>query len=276
MPEKPPKPVKKFPKIPAFYFDPNYLSRVAAEARDSFRKAKPFPHVVIDNFLPLDIANAITKEFPSIGAIPWEISGPGICYAMGGPNLGLNKVQKSDENCFPPFIRHMMMVFNSATFLGFLEDVSGVKNLFPDPSFTSCGLHSTGRGGKLMIHADQSRHPSEKLDQMLNMIYFTNKNWKNEYYGHLDLFNFKTKKTEVKIAPIFNRMVIFNTGTKTFHGHPEPLNCPLDLRRNSMAAYYYVFNRPRDEHYTKKNDAVEWLVTRLDEQADLKHRGLVK
>jgi Rps23 Pro-64 3,4-dihydroxylase Tpa1-like proline 4-hydroxylase len=111
---------------------------------------------------------------------------------------------------------------------------------------------------------------------MLNMIYFINKKWKDEYHGHLDLFSRKNKKTEVKIAPLFNRLALFNTGTTTFHGHPIPLECPVDRRRNSLACYYYVLDRPRDEHYTKRNTEVEWLVTRSDEQADLKDRGLIK
>jgi hypothetical protein len=71
-------------------------------------------------------------------------------------------------------------------------------------------------------------------------------------------------------------MVIFNTGTKTFHGHSKPLECPASIRRNSLAVYYYIMDRPRDEYYTRRNDEVEWLAIRKDEVEDLQKRGLIK
>ena len=45
-----------------------------------------------------------------------------------------------------------------------------------------------------------------------------------------------------KILPILNRCVIFNTTSKSIHGHPEPLNVPSHIRRQSIAVYYYTKN----------------------------------
>jgi hypothetical protein len=48
------------------------------------------------------------------------------------------------------------------------------------------------------------------------------------------------QQCEAKIAPLLGRAVIFNTNLESFHGHPDPLNCPPERDRRSIAAYYYT------------------------------------
>ena len=38
------------------------LNRLAAELRDGFRSAGPYPHVVIDDFLPVEAAEELAQE----------------------------------------------------------------------------------------------------------------------------------------------------------------------------------------------------------------------
>ena len=67
-----------------------------------------------------------------------------------------------------------------------------------------------------------------------------NKDWKPEYGGQLELWTRDMKQRFNKIVPIFNRCVIFNTDKDTFHGHPDPLTCPEDMLRRSIALYYFT------------------------------------
>ena len=46
---------------------------------------------------------------------------------------------------------------------------------------------------------------------------------------------------------MFNRAVIFNITDDAYHGHPEPLNCPEDQARYSLALYYFTEDRPDEE-----------------------------
>ena len=39
-----------------FFFNSNYLKSLSDKFSDEFKNAKPFKHVVIDNFLPSDLA----------------------------------------------------------------------------------------------------------------------------------------------------------------------------------------------------------------------------
>jgi hypothetical protein len=52
---------------------------------------------------------------------------------------------------------------------------------------------------------------------------------------------------EKKILPLFNRMAIFSTTSTSYHGHPDPLTCPPDRTRKSLALYYYTNGRPENE-----------------------------
>lgn len=47
-----------------------------------------------------------------------------------------------------------------------------------------------------------------------------------------------------KILPIFNKMVIFSTNDFSNHGHPEPVACPPEISRKSIALYYFSNGRP--------------------------------
>ena len=76
-----------------------------------------------------------------------------------------------------------------------------------------------------------------------------NKGWKDDYNGHLELWNITEEKKEQigKFSPNFNRCVIFETNEISYHGHPIPLNTPDGLSRKSVATYYYTKNRASNE-----------------------------
>jgi hypothetical protein len=78
------------------------------------------------------------------------------------------------------------------------------------------------------------------------MVYL-NKDWKEEYGGHFELWNRDMSCAEQKILPLFNRCAIFSTTSYSYHGHPNPLTCPPDRTRKSIATYYYSNGRPEEE-----------------------------
>ena len=42
-------------------------------------------------------------------------------------------------------------------------------------------------------------------------------------------------------------MVIFSTNDYSNHGHPDPIKCPSDISRRSIALYYFSKGRPNNE-----------------------------
>ena len=251
--------------IPAFYFDPDDLARVAEQNREAFKTASPFQHVVFDDFLPQEVVDLLIGEFPGPDDVEWEVHGPGRTAKAGDRHI--DKLATSDETKFGPFTRHFMGQLNSGTFLAFLEDLTGTEGIIADVSYNNCGMHSTGRGGKLMIHTDVNRHPlGVKMHQYLNLLLYLNPDWEEEYGGHLELWS-QEKKPVHRILPVANRIVIFDTGTGSFHGHPHPLKCPPERRRNSLALYYYLRDRPSSEEYAGMQRSVHWVSATDDDRA---------
>lgn len=214
-----------------FYFDPQYLSRLACEKAADFAKAEPFPHTVIDNFIPQDwILHKVLEEFPPPQKSNWHPDSP----------AQVAKASHITDHLFGPYTRHLMNEFNSSTFLKFLQQLTGIQGLIPDPHYLGAGLHQIDRGGFLKIHTDFSWYPELKIRRRINVLLYLNENWREEWGGAIELWDKKMKGCVKKAFPLFNRCVIFNTTQTSFHGHPDPLACPSDVSRRSIALYYYT------------------------------------
>ena len=128
--------------------------------------------------------------------------------------------------------------------------ITGIEeSLIADPALSGGGLHQSMNGAFLNVHVDFNIHPKTKLHRRLNILIYMNKDWKDEYEGHLELWeiNDEHKNLLEKISPKFNRLVLFETNEISFHGHPKPLTIPLDVSRKSLATYYYTKTRPVSE-----------------------------
>ncbi len=213
------------------------MQELAPGARVTYTNAKPFPHVVFDNFFDPALLDLVLEEFPKPGEIRWQRF----------DNDKEIKLASAAEAGFGPATRLLLYHLNSITFLQFLTAVTGIENLIPDPSFEGGGLHQIVRGGKLGIHADFNKHRDYGLDRRLNLLLYLNKDWREEYGGHLELWDREMKRAEAKVLPVFNRVMVFGTTDFTYHGHPDPLQCPVGMTRKSLALYYFSNGRPAEE-----------------------------
>lgn len=194
----------------------------------------PFPHIVIDNFLPTPLIEEIYSLFPI------KKNADDIIFENG--YSGLHKRQVLPESCDEK-IRGIFHFFNSAPVLQFIEGLTTIEALIGDPYFHGGGFHEIFRGGKLGIHADFRINDKLHLNRRVNMLIYLNKNWDYEFGGELELWDRGMKSKIESIAPIFNRCVIFNTDADSYHGHPDPLNTPNHLTRKSIALYYYTASK---------------------------------
>lgn len=213
-----------------------HLEQLADQYAEQYRANKPFPHIVIDNFLPEQVLDAVLREFPDPERLRW------IRHSSQDENkLAFNTVEK-----LPAVTRDTLYFLNTAVTLQFLVRLTGIKGLLPDPYYLGGGLHQIVPGGFLEVHADFNKHETG-LDRRLNLLIYLNKDWEEEYGGHLELWDRPMKHCVQKILPVFNRCVIFSTTDFAYHGHPTPLTCPPGQTRKSMALYYYTLGRPDEE-----------------------------
>jgi hypothetical protein len=131
------------------------MRETASAARATYANAKPYPHIVFDNFFDPALLDMILSEFPQPGQIRWQ----------SFDNEKEIKLASAREASFGPATRLLFYHLNSMTFLEFLSSVTGIPNLIPDPSFDGGGLHQIVRGGKLGVHADFNRHRDYGLDR---------------------------------------------------------------------------------------------------------------
>lgn len=209
----------------------------AKQSSTLYKETLPFPHIVIDDFLEEDVVNTLFESFPSQSDIAW----------WKYDNVFEKKLAQNNALILPPVYREIFKEFNSGEFIKFLEQLTSISGLLPDPHLGGGGLHQILPGGKLDVHADFNFHNDLWLHRRLNMLVYLNKEWKDEWNGHLELWDKGMLGCEKKIAPIFNRCVIFSTTDTAFHGHPEILLCPDGMSRKSIAMYYYTGKRPAIE-----------------------------
>jgi Rps23 Pro-64 3,4-dihydroxylase Tpa1-like proline 4-hydroxylase len=216
------------------------FSRLAERAGDvapQFQNARPYPHIIIDDFLPADVADRLLADFPSVESEVWNRLPTADQF---------NKLVLNHDRLMPDSIRSIIHDLNSGWFLEILEKITGIQNLIADSKLLGGGLHQIDQRGKLNVHIDYSHHPQTRLNRRLNLILYLNKDWPESYGGHFELWDEGVKHCEQKILPVFNRCVIFATSTFSYHGHPEPLTCPPGVTRKSIAIYYYSNGRPEE------------------------------
>ncbi|GAA1270758.1 hypothetical protein Psi02_21140 [Planotetraspora silvatica] len=225
------------PGVLEFAFRREELFPLADKVREDFLNASPFRHVVIDDFLPAEVLEAVLEEFPEPRDVEWQRF----------DTSQEVKLALSDTEQMGPATRHLLAEFNGQVFTSFLERLSGIDKLIPDPHYDGGGLHQIRAGGFLKVHADFNLNKRLNVDRRLNGLVYLNKDWEEGYGGHLQLWNKDMSTCEHKILPVFNRFVLFATTDDANHGHPDPLTCPDDRARRSMALYYYSNGRPDEE-----------------------------
>ncbi len=204
-----------------------WLAR-APELRTAYRTAGPFPHIVLDDFLAADTARRLGAAFAEVD---WKV------YRH------YNENKQGANHALPEVIASAIAELNAAPCLAFLQSITGIEGLIADSELGSGGIHQSGRGGFLNIHADFTAHPYHRdWERRINVLIYLSEQWEDEWGGQLELWERDMSRLARKIKPVFNRCVIFNTAKDSFHGHPEPTNCPPDVMRRSIALYYYTLN----------------------------------
>ena len=202
-------------------------------AASEWRNAKPFPHFHVDNFFEPNIANQLEAEMPDFDSDIWHEYG----------NAIEEKKVCNNWNAFPSMTYRTFSYLNSNEFVSLLGNtLFGTDILSSDFGLNGGGWHIHSRGGKLNTHLDYSLHPKTRQQRKLNIIVYLNSNWEEHWGGALGLWGNESDKapgTLVKqIAPKFNRAVIFDTTCNSWHGLPDPIDCPNDQFRKSLAVYY--------------------------------------
>ena len=215
-----------------------HLNVEPAALRGAYASAAPFPHAAIDSLFADETLDRVLDGFPDAHDPAWG-------RFENASEKKLGNYARLEELSEP--IRSFLAALNGPRMLEFLETLTGIDGLVPDPYFAGGALHQIVRGGFLKVHADFNWHPKLRLDRRLNVLIYLNRGWRAEWGGALELWDAGMNGPAASILPLFNRTVVFTTTDSSFHGHPRPLACPDGVTRKSVSLYYYSNGRPEAE-----------------------------
>ncbi len=229
--------------------------------RSNFAGAQPFPHVVLDDLVDIEVARRVARrEFVDVGGPTWTYHR---YYSQ-------KTFSRTALTSFAPETRELIGAFASAPFADFLASLTGIDGLRCDDDLEDGGLQATAAGGYLNVHIDPLVHPRKRRwRRRVNLLLYLSEEWTDDDGGDLELWDPGVTHCRVRIAPRFGRVVLLAAGPDTPHGFPDRLDCSPPRSRNCLALYFYVEEKaaPRPHFgrlYARPGDGVGRLGVALD------------
>jgi hypothetical protein len=193
-----------------------------------YNQGTPVPWLYFDDFLPEEVFEAVKKEINVIPKHLWSKFTRNDSFMLECNNLK-----------YSPIIRELTMNLNSSEFVTWLENLTGLKKLIPDPHLIGAGIMRCYKEHSLKLHTDFNWNEQLGLNRSLSMILYLSEEWNSEWGGNLEFWDFEKKICLHKIEPKPNRLLIWNYDERLIHGHPHPLSCPDNVSRDGLRLFYF-------------------------------------
>ena len=196
-----------------------------------FIHGQPTENVVIDNFLPISIAYDLYNECVSLDQTNWTKFTRNNSHMQECKNLSNMVAGKR-------FVEEM----HSSETVKWLEDLTGISGLIPDPHITGAGYSRSFRGDTLQVHNDFNWNEQLRLHRAISLILYITPEWDPEWGGSLDFYDLNKDQIVKTVDCVFNRLLIWKYHNRNFHGYTTPLSCPAHISRNTIRLFYYTSN----------------------------------
>jgi Rps23 Pro-64 3,4-dihydroxylase Tpa1-like proline 4-hydroxylase len=196
-----------------------------------YSQGTPVPWLTFDDFLPKDLLVQVQEELNRIPDHLWSK------FTRAGSFM-----KECNNLKFAPIIRDLSLNFNSHEFVSWLEDMTGIAKIIPDPHLIGAGLMRCYKGDSLKLHTDFNWNEQLQLNRCLSMILYVSREWEEDWEGSLEFWNFDKTKCLHRVQPKPNRLLIWNYDERLIHGHPTPINCPDHASRDGLRMFYFRSN----------------------------------
>lgn len=174
----------------------------------------------------------VVAEFPGPDDVRWQV--------FEGPHEPTKR--QGGPRCWGPATTELILTLLSSEYCQAVGSLIDCPLLIGD--VYGGGMHLSGPGARLDTHVDFNTHPRTGWRRRVNLLLYLNHHWHPDWGGQLEL-----DRGKVVLTPEFGRLVIFETGEDSWHGHPKPI--VGEHWRRSIAVYYYdASESPATSHST--------------------------
>jgi len=178
----------------------------------------------IDNLLPKELALEIGNQFPSPDQMTLKKS------------LKEDKHIAAQMNKYHPILEEIIYAFQNVEVVNHIKNICGVDDLYPDEHLYAGGISSMQKGQFLNPHLDNSHDKNRDKWRVLNLLYYVTPNWRDEYGGHLELWENGLNSKQTVVHSRFNRLVVMATHQSSWHSVSPVLK---EASRNCVSNYYF-------------------------------------
>lgn len=175
--------------------------------RDEYRRATPWPHLVVDGVLPAEVPARVAAEaaaLPSSTLVQRRSRRQYKLSSMAADELGATTREALDSLIGP-------------VLTDFARTITGIGGLETDPTFCRAGLFVYPPGGWQRVHEDFPVHPHTGLWNRVVALYYCS-DWTPDMGGRLELWPADMSAVGRRIEPVPGRLVVFEPTRAHPHG----------------------------------------------------------
>lgn len=193
---------------------------------NDFSESGSLSYCVIDDLLPVDLAQKIFKSFPK-----------GIDM-VAKKSIREYKYVAAQMNNYNPILESVIYAFQETSILDIVEKITGINKLVADDRLYAGGISLMGPGMYLNPHIDNSHNNDRRLYRVLNLLYYVEpeSDFKSNSGGNLELWPNGIDGEPLIIESRFNRLVIMGTHQTSLHS-VSPITA--DRLRCCVSNYYF-------------------------------------
>ena len=192
-------------------------------------------YIYVDNFLEEKFAKNCQTEILQQPEDVWDRYN----------NYFEQKKTYRDKNKLPVFTNTLFSYLTSLEFVSKLSDLTNIP-LQNDPDKLFWGIHTFEHGDKLDIHVDAGKQMHNNLIKAVTIGIYLSYNWEEKNGGYLEFWNGSDAHLEKpriyypveKILPKYNRFILFESNSRSWHGSPNPCICLNDEKRIFLTISY--------------------------------------
>jgi Rps23 Pro-64 3,4-dihydroxylase Tpa1-like proline 4-hydroxylase len=189
---------------------------------------------IVDGLLPEQLVHAVYGSFPDPATM------------MLRDTLRERKFVTSQMNACKPLIEETVYAFQDPRVVEEVASITGLKRVEPDDKLYAGGISMMGPGHYLHPHLDNSHDLERRRYRILNLLFYTSPDWREEFGGNLELWPDGARSAPFTIPSVFNRLLVIATDRSSWHSVSR---IRVERNRTCVSNYYFSPVSPEREDY---------------------------